>query len=151
MSTRIGAIVMAAVLALYLVLVGQRAVQFVLTGEPIAIAIGIALVVLPIIGVWALGKELQFGVKSGRLARRLDEAGELPDDLPVLPSGRIERSAADDAFPAYRAHAEAEPENWRAWFRLALVYKGAGDSRRARMATRRAIQINDADVKRADR
>lgn len=151
MSARIGAIVMAVVLALYLVLIGQRAVQFVLTGEPIAVVMGIALIVLPIIGAWTLYKELQFGVKSGRLADELAAAGEEPTDLPVLPSGRIEREAADAAFPAYRAQAEAEPDSWQAWFRLGIVYKGAGDTRRARSAVRQAIQLHDADRKRADR
>ncbi|GAB2521805.1 hypothetical protein [Paramicrobacterium agarici] len=151
MNARAGAIAMAVVLVLYLVLVGQRAVQFVLTGEPIAVAIGVALIVLPLVGVWGLAKELQFGVKSGRLATELDDAGEMPDDLPVLPSGRIDRAAADAAFPAYRARAETEPENWRAWFRLGLVYRGAGDSRRARAAVRRAIRLHDAETKRAGR
>ncbi|WP_166996198.1 hypothetical protein [Paramicrobacterium fandaimingii] len=151
MKARTGAIVMAAVLVLYLALVGQRAVQFVLTGVPIAVAIGVALIVLPIIGVWALAMELQFGIKSGRLADELDAAGETPADLPVLPSGRVERLAADAAFPTYKAHAEAEPENWRAWFRLGILYRGAGDSRRARAAVRRAIRLHDADAKRADR
>ncbi len=51
MKGRIAAIVMCALLALYLVLTGTRAVQFVLTGEPIAVVLGIALIVLPIIGV----------------------------------------------------------------------------------------------------
>lgn len=151
MKARTGAIIMAVVLVLYLVLVGQRAVQFVLTGEPIAVVIGVALIILPIIGVWGLAMELQFGIKSGRLAGDLEAAGEMPTDLRVLPSGRVERSAADAVFPAYKAHAEAEPENWKAWFRLAIVYRGAGDSRRARAAVRRAIRLHDAHAKRADR
>ncbi|MET1051975.1 MAG: hypothetical protein ABWX65_04980, partial [Mycetocola sp.] len=67
MTTRIGVAVMAVLLVLYLVLVGDRAVRFVLTGEPVAIAIGLGLVVLPIIGAWALVRELLFGVRAEKL------------------------------------------------------------------------------------
>ena len=71
MRGRIAVVVMAVLLALYLVLVGQRAVLFVLTGEPVAIVIGIALVVLPIVGAWALVREILFGLAAERLGRRL--------------------------------------------------------------------------------
>ena len=63
MTTKAGAIIMAALLALYLALVGWRAVQFMATGEPVAVGIGIALLVLPIIAAWALWREIAFGVR----------------------------------------------------------------------------------------
>lgn len=142
MSSRIGVAVMAAVLLLYLVLVGQRAVMFVLTGEPAAIGIGVALIVLPIVGAWALWRELRFGFSAERLARELEAAGGLPqEELPLRPSGGVERDAADAVFPQYRAAVEAHPNDWQAWYRLGLAYKGAGDSRRARHAVRTAIRL----------
>lgn len=142
MTTRIGVVVMAALLALYLVLVGQRAVLFIATGEPVAIAIGVALLVLPVIGVWALVREILFGVRAERLGRLLESNGELPDDaLPVRPSGKVERDAADEVFPRYQAAVEATPTDWKAWYRLGLVYDGAGDRRRARAAIREAIHL----------
>ncbi|PWC07211.1 tetratricopeptide repeat protein [Mycetocola zhujimingii] len=142
MTTRIGVVVMAALLALYLVLVGQRAVFFIATGEPVAIAIGVALFVLPVVGVWALTREILFGVRAERLGRLLESNGELPDDeLPVRPSGRVERDAADEVFPRYQAAVEAAPTDWKAWYRLGLAYDGAGDRRRARSAIREAIHL----------
>ncbi|MCU1419617.1 tetratricopeptide repeat protein [Mycetocola sp.] len=143
MTTRIGVVVMAALLVLYLVLVGDRAFKFFATGEPIAIAIGVALLILPIIGAWALGRELLFGVRAERLGRLLEAEDALPADaLPVRPSGRPERDAVDAIFPEYRAAVEAAPEDWRAWYRLGLVYDGAGDRRRARHAVREAIRFS---------
>ena len=141
MSAKVGAIVMAVLLALYLVLVGWRAVQFVGTGEPIAVAMGIALIVLPIIAAWALWREIMFGVRSQALVRRLDAEGGLDLGIPVTPSGRPERAAADAAFDGFRAAAEADPESWRAWLRLGLAYDAAGDRRRARAAVRQAITL----------
>ena len=77
MTTKVGAILMAALLVLYVALVGWRAVQFIATGEPAAVGIGIALIVLPIIAVWALWRELAFGVRSQALVRRLETEGGL--------------------------------------------------------------------------
>ena len=145
MSAKVGALVMAALLVLYLALVGSRAVQFVQTGEPVAIAMGVALLVLPIIAAWALWRELAFGLRSQALVRRLEEEGSLDLGIPSLPSGRPERAVADAAFPAFRAAAEAEPESWRAWLRLGLAYDAAGDRRRARSAVRRAIELERSE------
>lgn len=141
MSAKVGTIFMAVLLALYLVLVGWRAVQFVGTGEPIAVAMGIALIVLPIIAAWALWREIMFGVRSQALVRRLDAEGGLDLGIPATPSGRPERAAADAAFDGFRAAAEADPESWRAWLRLGLAYDAAGDRRRARAAVRQAITL----------
>jgi cytochrome c-type biogenesis protein CcmH/NrfG len=139
---RVGVAVMSALLALYLVLVAQRAVQFVLTGEPIAIALGVALIVLPMLGAWALGRELLFGFRAQQLANRLGAEGGLPvDDLEKRPSGRPVREAADAEFPRYRAAVEQAPEDWRGWYRLALAYDASGDRKRARQAVRTAIAL----------
>ena len=101
---------MAALLVLYLALVGWRAVQFIGTGEPVAIAIGVALIVLPLIAAWALWRELAFGIRSHALVKRLEAEGGLDLELPLMPSGRPERAAADAALDGFRAAAEAAPD-----------------------------------------
>jgi cytochrome c-type biogenesis protein CcmH/NrfG len=146
MSARIGVAVMAVLLALYIVLVGQRAWLLMTSGEAVGVAIGIALVVLPLIAAWALGRELWFGVRAEQLGRRLEAEGGLPDDdVAVRPSGRVVRAEGDAVFPAYRADAEAHPDDWRVWFRLGLAYDAAGDRRRAREAVRTAIRLESAE------
>ncbi|RKR74498.1 hypothetical protein [Frondihabitans australicus] len=142
MKGRVAAIVMCVVLALYLVLVGQRAVLFVRAGEPIAVVLGIALIVLPIIGVYALLVEIRFGILTEKMVKQLAAEGELPvDDVPKRPSGRYEREAADAAFPGYADAVRAAPDDWRAWFRLGLAYDACGDRRRARGAIRRSMRL----------
>ena len=145
MKGRIGAGVMAILLAFYLVLVGWRAVLFLQSGEPVGIAIGVALLILPVIGVWALVLELTFGIRSARLVRLLEASGELPvETLPIRASGRPVRDAADADFPQYRDAVDAAPEDWKAWFRLGLAYDAAGDRKRARGAIRTAITLERA-------
>ncbi|WP_434948926.1 hypothetical protein [Leifsonia sp. Le1] len=142
MRNRIAAIVMAVILAVYLVLVLHRAVMLMATGEGIAIAMGVALLALPIVAAWAIGRELLFGARTEKLVKILDAEGGLPvEDLPVRASGRPLRDAADEEFPRYKAEVEAQPESWRAWFRLGLAYDASGDRKRARSALRESIRL----------
>ncbi|ROQ38187.1 hypothetical protein EDF46_1813 [Frondihabitans sp. PhB188] len=146
MKGRIAALVMCALLVVYLVLVAQRAVLFILTGEVVAVILGIALFVLPVIGVVALLYELRFGIVTERIVTQLGAEGALPvDDLPKRPSGRYEREAADSAFPAYATAVEQAPDDWRAWFRLGLAYDACGDRRRARGAMRKSFSLRRAE------
>jgi tetratricopeptide (TPR) repeat protein len=138
-----GAALMALLLLLYLVVAVTRAVAFLQSGQPVGVVIGVALLVLPVIGAYLLVRELLFGLRATRLTRRLQGEGALPgDDLPRRASGRVERAAADAAFAQYAEAAEARPDDWRAWLRLGLAYDMAGDRRRARAAVRRAIALN---------
>lgn len=134
--------IIAVLLVLYIVLVGYRAVVLLGTGEPVGIAMGAALIVLPVLGVWALWREIAFGVGAERLGVRLEAEGGLPaEQVETRESGRPMRDAADELFPKYRDAAEEAPDDWRSWYRLGLVYDGAGDRRRARSAIRQAIRL----------
>lgn len=136
---------MAGLLALYLAVVLTYAVRLIGDALPVAQAIGWALVVLPLIGAWALVAELRFGFAAERLARRLEAEGGLPDDeVPVRASGRVERQAADEAFARHAEAVQVNPESWAHWFRLALAYDAARDRRRARWALREAIRLEKA-------
>jgi len=146
MATRIGVVVMAMAFALYIWLLGGRAISFIRVGiddgEPVALIMGIALVVFPFLGAWALGRELWFGWRAEQLAKRLGDEGLLPDEeVELRPSGRVVQRDADALFPAYQAAVEQAPEDWRSWFRLGVVYDAAGDRKRARQATRQAIRL----------
>ena len=136
------AIVMAALLLLWLGFTVQYAIILMTDPQPLVKVMGGALIVMPVIGLWWLVLELRFVIRGERLMRRLGAEEALPaDDLPRLPSGRIDPAAGREVFPAARAEAEAQPESWRAWARLSLAYDAAGDRGRARWAMRRAIRL----------
>ncbi|MDU0325172.1 hypothetical protein RWH43_00250 [Microbacterium sp. KSW2-21] len=146
MKVRVAVAVMTVLLLMYIVLAGQRAVVLLGSGQTIGVVMGVALLVLPLLALWAIGRELWFGVRAQQLGERLDAEGGLPDeDLPVRPSGRIERADGDALFPRYRADVEAHPGDWRARYRLALAYDAAGDRRRAREAVRTAVRLETAE------
>ncbi|GEA85268.1 MAG: hypothetical protein NVV70_02610 [Cellulomonas sp.] len=133
------AVALTALLALYVVLVAARATALVRTGEPVAIALGVALWVLPVVAIWFLAREWALAIDVQRMADTLAEADELPvDDLPRSPGGRVDRGAARAAFDDVRERCEAEPDDWRSWYHLAFAYDAAGDRRRARESLRHA-------------
>lgn len=146
MTSRTIAWILAAAVAVYIVLAGIRAFYMVRTGEPTLVVFGISIVVIPVIGVWVLWRELDFGRRTQELGRRLGQEGGLPvDDLPRTPSGRIDRDAADERFGEYRAQVDEHPDDWRCWYRLAIGYDDARDRKRARGAMRTAISLYDAE------
>ncbi|GAA3295212.1 hypothetical protein [Streptomyces cinereospinus] len=144
MRAKLSYLLTAAVLVFYFVLVGSRGVLLIRTGSPIAVAFGVAVLVLPFIGLWFLWKNTQFVRRANRLAAELDAEGGLPvDELRRLPSGRVDRDSADEVFTRRKAETEAAPDDWRTWFRLAVAYHDARDTPRARKAMQRAIALHD--------
>ncbi|MFC4243105.1 tetratricopeptide repeat protein [Gryllotalpicola reticulitermitis] len=142
MKNRFAALLMALLLLIYIALAGQRAVLLFEAGSVIGIVAGCALILFPLIAIWALVRELMFGWQTERLVKRLDSEGGLPVEPAVTGSGRPVRAAADEEFPRYKAEVEADPDSWRAWFRLGLAYDASGDRRRARWALREAIKLS---------
>jgi hypothetical protein len=134
-------------LVFYLVVSFQRSILLLTDNNLAAKAIGAAYLVLPIVGVWALIRELMFGARTEKMARILEAEGGLPvDDLPRTPAGRIIRAAADQEFEKYKAEAEAAPDDWRSWFRLSCAYDAAGDRKRARASMRDAGRLFRGNV-----
>ncbi|WP_426766638.1 hypothetical protein ACP3TD_08025 [Pseudarthrobacter sp. 1G09] len=129
-------------LVFYLVVSLQRSILLLTDGNLTAQAIGAAYLVLPIVGAWALIRELMFGARTEQMAKVLEAEGGLPvDELPRTPAGRIIREAADAEFEKYKAEAEAAPDDWRSWFRLSCAYDAAGDRKRARASMRDAGRL----------
>ncbi|HEY3736899.1 MAG TPA: tetratricopeptide repeat protein [Jatrophihabitans sp.] len=137
-------LVLVLVLAVYFILIGQRGVELLRDPQITLKVLGIAVLILPLVGAWVVVAELRFGVATQILAERLDEEGAEPEPpLPMTPAGRLDRDAADALFEQRKAAVETDSGNWRAWYRLALAYDYAGDRKRAREAMRTAIEHAD--------
>lgn len=133
-------------LAVYFVLLGRAAFILISSGEVAAIGLGAAILILPVVGAWAMIATLRAGLAHQRLARLAREQGMELDvsDLPRRPSGRIKRDAADALFATVREEVEADPDDWRRWYRLARAYDYAGDRRRARETMKKALQMQES-------
>ncbi|OBH02284.1 MULTISPECIES: hypothetical protein [unclassified Mycobacterium] len=127
----------------YFVLLGRLAAAMIASGRAAAVGLGAAVLIMPVIGLWAMVATLRAGFAHQRLARLIAADGMELDTsaLPRRPSGRIERGAADALFATVRTEVEADPDDWRRWYRLARAYDYAGDRRRAREAMKTAVQL----------
>lgn len=141
--SKAGAVLMTALLLLFGGVVAGRGVALVRTGEPVAVLLGAAVLVVVALAVVLLLREWALAARVQRMADELAARGGLPvDDLPRSPGGRVDRTAADAAFADARADVEAHPDDWAAWYRLGFAYDAAGDRRRAREALRRAARLH---------
>jgi hypothetical protein len=127
----------------YFVMLGRLAVAMIGSDRPAAVGLGLALLIMPFIGLWAMIATLRAGFAHQKLARLIAEDGLELDvsALPKRPSGRFERGAADALFDTVRTELEDDPDNWRRWYRLARAYDYAGDRRRAREAMKTAVEL----------
>jgi len=134
---------MCAALLVYIVLLGRSAVLMISSGRAVAVVLGVALLVLPVIGLWAMVASVRAGFAHQKLARLAAEDGMELDvsALPRRPSGRIDRDAADALFDTVRAELDSDPHDWRRWYRVARAYDYAGDRGRAREAMKKAVEL----------
>ncbi|MFD5009641.1 tetratricopeptide repeat protein [Streptomyces chartreusis] len=144
MRAKLSYAITAAVLVVYFVLVGSRGVMLIQSGTVLTVTFGVAVLILPVIGLWFLWKNTQFVRRANALAAQLDAEGGLPvDELKRTPGGRIDRDSADEVFARRKVETEEAPDDWRSWFRLAVAYHDARDTPRARKAMQRAIALHD--------
>jgi cytochrome c-type biogenesis protein CcmH/NrfG len=134
-----------AAMLVYFVLLGRMAFGMIGSGRIAAVGLGVAVLIMPVIGLWAMIATLRAGFAHQKLARLAAEDGMELDvsALPRRPSGRIEHDAADALFATVRADVEADPDDWRHWYRLARAYDYAGDRRRAREAMKTAVELQE--------
>ncbi len=134
-------------LSVYFVLLGQRGIALIRDGGAVPVILGVAVLVLPLLGIWMVYSTIRSGFAHQHLVARAREAGRDLDvsDLPTMPSGRVQRDAADALFEQVKQEWEADPDNWLATYRLARAYDYAGDRSRARETMRRAVALEAAD------
>ena len=134
---------MCVAMLVYFVLLGRMAIAMIASGRAAAVGLGTALLIMPVIGLWAMVATLRAGFAHQKLARLIAEDGMELDTsaLPRRLSGRIERDAADALFDTVRAELDSDPDDWRRWYRLARAYDYAGDRGRARETMKKAVEM----------
>ena len=141
MITKIWVGLMLALTLFYVLTLLGRGIILLQEPSLIAIAMGLTILVLPLVALWALFAELQFGLKAQRLSRRLI-ALDIPGlDLELRASGRATKDSANKELERIQDAVNRDPENWSLWFQLGEAHDAAGERKNARAAIRKAILL----------
>lgn len=135
---------MAALTLMYVVLLGEKGVLLLGEASPVAKLLGGLVLLLPIVAIWAILRELIFGLKIEKAGKELEDSGRWPRfDFELRPSGRPTPGSASREFDRIKSQVESDDSNWVSWFALGLAYDAAGDRRRARAAMRKALSLRE--------
>jgi hypothetical protein len=138
----LAAAAMSSLVALYFALVAGRAVVFITASDPVAKALGVALLVLPAIGVWWLVVEWRLGMAVQRMGDALERDGRLPVfDGEEDSRGRLTPEAQAAAFEVAKLGVELSPDDWAAWYHVGYAYGASGDKSMARKSFRHAATL----------
>ena len=141
MITKIWVGLMLALTLFYVLTLLGRGIILLQEPSLIAIAMGLTILVLPLVALWALFAELQFGLKAQRLSRRFI-ALDIPGlDLDLRASGRATKDSANKELERIQDAVNRDPENWSLWFQLGEAHDAAGERKNARAAIRKAILL----------
>jgi tetratricopeptide (TPR) repeat protein len=142
-GAKLGAIVTGSLVIMYVALLSNTAIALVSSDDTIARLIGALLFVFPIFAIWSIFKEFAFGIRIEKLGKQLESENAWPEfRFDVRPSGRPIKESADKEFDRFREKTQANPNDWRNWFALGLVYDAAADRARARACMRKAIKLH---------
>lgn len=122
MTARRIALVMAFAFAVYAVLVAWRGWDFIASGDPVAIGLGLAVLILPVVAGWVVWREIRFGFRMQELAGGVS---------------RVDERSLEERL----AVAQANPDDWEAWYWAGVGLLEAGDKKQARAALEHAWSV----------
>ena len=142
-SPKVGAAVSIALLLVYIGVLGSWGAGMIASGKPLGFVMGFLVLTFPLLGLWAVIRELRFGIKAEAMGKELEDAGEWPVfQLELRPSGRPTRASADANFQVFAKLAQENPDDWKSAYALSLAYDACGDRPRARKAMAEAMALH---------
>ncbi len=117
-------IIFVAALVAYVVIAGTQTYSLISRRSVGLIALGFAILLIPIFFIWLLWRELRFASGVSEMADSLAAGCESAD-------GEL---------------GQPDPHDWRSWFRLASSFDAEGDRKRSRAAMRHALTLYRADA-----
>jgi len=140
MMTRVWVGLMLALTLFYVFTLFSRGLILLSEPNPLAVAMGIGIIVFPLFALWALYAEIRFGLSSQKLQKRVVSMNIPGLDLDLRASGRATKESADAELLRVQGLAEGS-KDFTVWFLLGEAYDAAGDRKRARSAMRKAIEL----------
>lgn len=141
MLTKIWLAAMVFITLLYAFLLFERGVILLQETQPVAVALGFAILVFPLTAIAAIFYEIRFGVRLSKISDLVQASQIEMPEYDLRPSGRAEQSSGKFAFDSIERRIQADENNYMLWFLLADSYDKLGDRKRARAAARKSIAL----------
>ncbi|MFW0185298.1 hypothetical protein ACN083_07335 [Rothia sp. CCM 9418] len=128
-------------LTLYLLMSMRYALALFQAGTPTGYLMGAGMIGLPILGGWAMIREILFGIRVEKLEQQLhlnDTSNSYRELLQQLDDGQ-----AQELFNTMEKLIEQEPHSWKNWFVLGRIYEVLKDRKRARKSIRIALALSE--------
>lgn len=139
MLTKLWLAVMVAITLLYAFLLFERGVVLLQDGQPVAVIMGVAILVFPMLALATIFFEIRFGLRLAKLEKLFLASGMESPGYELRPSGRVEPESGKRIFEQLKSDLEKDEQNFLLWYLLADSYDKLGDRKRARQAARQAI------------
>ncbi len=141
MVTKVWLTAMVFITLLYAFLLFERGLVLLTDSQPVAVALGLAILFFPLAALASIFFEIRFGLRLAKIGKLLEQGGiELPE-YELRPSGKATKESGEQVFESIRAKLEQDEANYLLWFLLADAYDKLGDRRRARAAARKSISF----------
>lgn len=139
MAKRIS-LILTAILLVYLGFTVLRGLDFLKVDDPAVQVLGIAVLILPILGAILIYREIKFGKLSYLMGQTISDDYLPTNDL----SDEQKREYLDRAIE----RAKAQMESWQAWYSVALAYDLLKERKLAREAMKYSVELyQDANPK----
>ena len=132
---------MVALTAIYAFLLVGRGIVLLQDENPVAILMGLAILVFPLLAIWVLFVEVRFGLNLAKLGAQLRESDLALPEYELRPSGRAVKESGEQVFAEIAQRVQQDEQNFLLWYLLADSYDRLGDRTRARKAARTAISL----------
>ena len=135
MARRI-ALILAAILGVYLVFAASRGIDLLKSDDPAVKGLGVAVLILPLIGTILVYREIKFGKLSYEMGQQISET--------FLPITELDDAARKIFLESAIEKTKNDMENWQAWYSVALGYDLLHERRLARDAMQYSVELYQA-------
>lgn len=132
MAKRI-ALILASILGVYMVFAAMRGLDLLKSDDPAVKGLGIAVLVLPLLGIILVFREIRFGKLSYEMGQTISE-----EHLPLKEATEEQRK---EFLENSIAKAKADMDNWQAWYAVALGYDLLHERKFARDAMQYSVEL----------
>jgi hypothetical protein len=133
MARRI-AIILALVLGVYLFFAASRGLDLLRADDPAVKALGIAVLILPILGGIVLIREIRFGRTTFAMGQEID--------VEYLPLNGLTDDQKKENLDVAINRAKNDIASWQSWYAVAIAYDLLSERKLAREAMRHAVELH---------